>query len=88
MGRRSRLEDHPRRRSGARIEQYRGTLPLPDDAFLVVQSLLVRANENLEGIRFPDADAEDAATKIAALMGRLCTMTLEELASDNCGELG
>jgi hypothetical protein len=66
------LEAHPRYRPGGRLENYRGTPPLSDAAFEILQAVVVRAAERL-------AAADPAPSGTAALMSIACT-SLPELA--------
>jgi hypothetical protein len=75
------LEAFPAYRAGGRLEHYRGTPPLSDDAFAAVQKLTVRAAHNLEalaGVSGPPPGNLDATGRLT--LG-LVTLTIEELAS-------
>jgi len=75
------LEDFPRYRPGARLDLYRGTPPLSDGAFRVLQTLLKAAADTLEQSleRFPP---EETAVMIAAL----ASLRLEDLAGEDGAE--
>jgi hypothetical protein len=79
------LEDFPRYRPGARLDLYRGTPPLSDGAFRVLQTLLKAAADTLEQSleqsleRFP---AEPTAVMITAL----ASLRLEDLAGEDGAE--
>lgn len=68
------LADYPKYRKGSRLENYRGTPPLSDGAFRILQELVYHAAVNLE-----KSMADRRETGMAALTG-LCRMTLEEMA--------
>jgi hypothetical protein len=72
------LEDFPRYRPGARLDLYRGTPPLSDGAFRVLQTLLKAAADTLEQSleRFAP---EETAVMIAAL----ASLRLEDLAGED-----
>lgn len=65
------LEAYPRYRPGGRLENYRGTPPLSDAAFELLQTVVVRASQRLA--------AECAASGPAALISLACT-SLPQLA--------
>jgi hypothetical protein len=75
------LEDFPRYRSRARLENYRGTPPLSDGAFSILQRLVRDAAWNLE--RFTHRHETIAATPEcrSCLLAALSCFTVEELAS-------
>jgi hypothetical protein len=75
------LESFPVYRQGGRMENYRGTPPLSERAFKILQALVKTAAENLErfdgkAFQSPRTLAEDISSFLA-----LTTLTLEELAS-------
>ena len=77
------LEAFPSYREGGRLQNYRGTPPLSDGAFVVLQALMKAAAEHVE--RF---DHDHIHTGEAALMLVVLThMTLEELASEAAPDL-
>lgn len=75
------LEEHPRYRSGGRLENYRGSPPLSEEAFAILQSLVHAAVSNIAEAGELDpadaADPEDLARRIVAL----ASSSLEVLAS-------
>jgi hypothetical protein len=76
------LEAADRYRAGGRLENYRGTPPLSDAAFLVLQQLARRGVRNLDQVsRAHAAELSDLAT-LARLTCALFSLTLEELASE------
>jgi hypothetical protein len=77
------LEDAPRYRAGGRLEVYRGTPPLSDGAFVVMQRLVVAAIGNLA--RFDAACRPPMQTPVdrALLIAALAAMRLEDLAADS-----
>jgi hypothetical protein len=82
------LEGFPRYREGGRLESYRGEPPLSDTAFIVLQSLMRRAAENLEvidQIRLARGGLWTIAEK-ARLIIALARLGLEGLASPGAGE--
>jgi hypothetical protein len=66
------LEDFPRYRNGARLENYRGKPPLSEPAFEILQRMVHAAVGNMERMAGPDL----RRTVLA-----FCAGTLEELAS-------
>ena len=75
------LEDFPLYRSGARLENYRGTPPLSEPAFRILQRLVKQAAENLAVFERSEAPAcsTTASGRLATLLA-LSRFTLEELA--------
>ncbi|MBD3308267.1 hypothetical protein GF339_17600 [candidate division KSB3 bacterium] len=69
------LEHYPVYREGARLQNYRGTPPLSDRAFAILQALVYQAAHKLE--RYANACPAKQTVMVA-----LTSMTLEELASD------
>ena len=69
------LEEYPHYRSGGRLENYKGTPPLSDETFNILQSLVINAAKNLEN--FIKKSNGCAVTTLLALT----SLTLEELAS-------
>lgn len=65
------LENYPKYRQGARLENYKGTPPLSDGAFTILQKLVYQSAMNLQSANIP-ADAH-------GLTG-LYKLSLEELA--------
>ena len=76
------LELHPEYRSGGRFENYVGDLSRP--AVEVLAKLVVRASENLERHSPCFNDRPASISEKARLLGRLASMTLEEMA---CGDI-
>ncbi len=77
------LQSYPEICADGRVHHYRGTPPLSDDAFAVLQSLLQAAAKNLEAAELASAEtAWSLAEKTAVLRG-LSRLTLEELAADD-----
>ena len=74
------LECYPAYREGARLQNYRGTPPLSDGAFRILQALVFQAAHNLERSVETCRDAH-------SLLFALSTMTLEELASSQSEEV-
>ena len=70
------LEDFPRYRPGARLDLYRGDPPLSDDAFQILQGLLVAAAVNLERFDGEPRNPGETALRIAAL----ASLRLDEIA--------
>ena len=75
------LEAFPSYRSGGRLEHYRGTPPLSDEAFAVVQTLAVRAAHNLEALGATTPPDPGDYGAIGRLTLGLITLSIEELAS-------
>jgi hypothetical protein len=75
------LEHFPLYRSGARLENYRGTPPLSEPAFRTLQRLVKHAAENLAAFERSEASAcsATASGRLATLL-TLSRFTLEELA--------
>lgn len=77
------LESYPAYRPGGRLQNYRGTPPLSDAAFVVLQSMLVHAAANLE--RFDAALAAAHARRSMADCARvimtMAAVGLERLAA-------
>lgn len=71
------LEQADRYRAGGRLENYRGTPPLSDAAFVVLQRIARRGVRNLARVQAPG----DLST-LARLTCILFRLTLEELADD------
>jgi hypothetical protein len=78
------LEAADRYRPGGRLENYRGTPPLSEAAYLVLQQIARRGVRNLDAIaqRQTQADALTDLATLARLTCTLFTLTLEELAAD------
>ena len=82
------LEHPDRYRAGGRLENYRGTPPVSDADFRVLQRLAVRGVQNLDTVArscYPFGNL-GALTDLASLGRLTCSLfrlTLEELASDD-----
>jgi hypothetical protein len=74
------LEDHPRYRSGGRLETYRGDPPISDAALRITGELTVRAARNLEVWTEGRPELEQGLEGLARLTTMLGGLTLEELA--------
>jgi hypothetical protein len=81
------LEDFPRYRRQARLENYRGTPPLREGAFLVLQRLVRDAAYNLERFAHGHAAVVQDPNLRPLLMTVLSCFTIEELASCAGNEL-
>ena len=82
------LEEFPTYREGARLENYRGTPPLSESAYKIVQKLVKSAAENLE--KFAQETSVSSTyqqNQQLLLLIALTCRTLEELASPNAIEL-
>ncbi len=82
------LERFPIYREGARLENYRGTPPLSDSAYQIVQKLIKSAAENLE--RFAQevyVNSNQKQDQQLLLLISLTYLTLEELAAPNAIQL-
>ncbi|HLL83358.1 MAG TPA: hypothetical protein VK420_11925, partial [Longimicrobium sp.] len=75
------LEEFPAYRAGGRLENYRGTPPLSDAAFAVLQSLVVAAVRNLEEVSAGVAARRDGLAWRAGWVLRLAAQPLEALAA-------
>lgn len=76
------LESFPRYRQGGRLENYRGTPELSDNAFQILQVLVKNAAENLERFDQQLSKVERSNKQKAAIVIALARFTLEELASE------
>lgn len=72
------LEDYPEYRKGARLENYCQKQFLSNAAFSILQSLLVSAATNLQNAE----EKYNREGKIVQMVFSLCSLTLEELASE------
>jgi uncharacterized protein DUF7005 len=81
------LDQFPLCRAGGRIHNYRGTPPLSDAAFSVLQRMVVSAATNLE--RFTRAHRGDmeGPLGILLLLVTLSRMSVETLSSEDAGVL-
>jgi hypothetical protein len=73
------LEDFPHYREGGRLQNYRGTPPLSNGAFALLQQLVHQAAHHLE--QFGPTVTEAPESRALALQ-TLTRLTLEEMASD------
>lgn len=80
------LEEFPVYRNGGRFQNYRGTPPLSDGAFLVLQVLVREAAMNLECFDRNHFDAERSVNEKATMLMALAQLTLEEVASEEAEE--
>jgi hypothetical protein len=76
------LEAADRYRPGGRLENYRGTPPLSDAAFLVLQQIARRGVGNLDRVSRTHAQTLTDLAALARLTCALFTLTLEDLASE------
>ena len=74
------LEDTPRFRTSGRLGTYRGDPALSDEAFEVLQSLVVAAASNLEAADRERRQRLDLKSKALTLCA-LCELSIEEIAS-------
>lgn len=75
------LEAFPAYRQGGRLEHYRGDPPLSDEAFAVIQRLVVAAAHNLEVLAARTRPSIEDLGALGRLTVRLVASTIEELAS-------
>jgi hypothetical protein len=76
------LEAFPEFRPGGRLEVYRGSPPLSDDAFEVVQRLAVEAMATLDQIAADPSLDLDRPEVLARMTLALLTLPLEAVAGD------
>jgi hypothetical protein len=81
------LEGFPRYREGGRLESYRGSPPLCDEAFAALGCLAVRAADNLASFAAEHASLLDNLPGLGAVTFALARLTLEELASGEMRQL-
>jgi hypothetical protein len=81
------LESFPLYRQGGRLENYRGSPPLSDEAFRVLQSLVKAAAENLERLDMDHAEMLGTPMARTRMLMALTYLTLEDLASEEPGAL-
>jgi hypothetical protein len=74
------LEAFPHYREGGRLQNYRGTPPLSNGAFKILQQLVKEAAENLEQFNAAHLTQLQAPENQAQLLMRLTSFTLEDLA--------
>ncbi len=77
------LENFPRYRQGGRLQNYRGTPPLSEGAFCLLQTLVQHAAVNLERIDARRTFALNTPLEKAWVLLALSRLTLEHLAADN-----
>ncbi|HEX8691496.1 MAG TPA: hypothetical protein VF746_03580 [Longimicrobium sp.] len=75
------LEDPTAYREGGRLQNYRGTPPLSDGAFRVLQALVRSAAARLEAIDLLRPRGAAGPAEAARALGALAALSLEELAS-------
>ena len=76
------LEDYPMFRPGGRLSGYRGTPPLSDAAFTVLQCLAWRCARNMEVFSNEHRDMLDDLEGVGQVVAAFIGLTIEELASD------
>ncbi len=81
------LESWPDFRSDGRLQNYRGTPPLSDGSFKILQLLVKTAAENLEKFDMKYSEELHHFEKKLQLLIALTYFTLEELASDQMPHL-
>ena len=79
------LEDRLEYRRGGRLENYRGTPPLTDGAFRVLQKIVRAAIANLEMLDQASRDHEKCFAYQAATIHSIASFTLDELAVPDSG---
>ncbi|MFZ5643685.1 MAG: DUF7005 family protein [Bacillota bacterium] len=75
------LESFPDYREGGRLQNYRGSPPLTDGAFRILQALVKSAAENLEEFEHKNAASFQSQAGKTLMLAALTRLTLEELAS-------
>ncbi|MFN8058383.1 MAG: hypothetical protein U0Q12_04410 [Vicinamibacterales bacterium] len=76
------LESFPPYRVGGRLGSYRGEPPVSDEAFLVLQRMVVAAIGNVDrAASEPWTPGLDTLTGLAAFSASLCHLTFDEMAS-------
>ena len=81
------LESFPDYREGGRLENYRGQPPLSDGAFKILQKLVKSAAENLEHFERNYASQLKTRENQTLMLMALTSLTIEELASSQAGDL-
>lgn len=81
------LERYPAWRESGRLKNYRGTPPLSDAAFAIVQKMVVAAADNLEQFDRGHAHVLSGGAGILLALIALTQMTLEDLACQRAPEL-
>ena len=77
------LENYPEYRPTGRLSYYRGEPPLSDQAFMVLQTLIKRASENVERSHRQNAHQLSSPQSQLRMLMALCRKTLDELAAGN-----
>ncbi|HEV2063722.1 MAG TPA: ATP-binding protein [Thermoanaerobaculia bacterium] len=80
------LEDFPRYREGARLQNYRGSPPLSADAFALVRGLVHRAAQNLAALDAARAEKLPGDDGLRRLVVVLASLPLSDLAAAGLGE--
>ncbi len=75
------LERFPDFRAGGRLANYRGDPPMSDDAFRVLQAVVVRAAENIEAFDGGLSERDRSEVGSAAILWALASLTMEEMAA-------
>lgn len=75
------LETFPAYREGGRLQNYRGTPPLSDGAFTILQRLVKDAAEHLAQFDMTYAETLRDDAEVGSILVALTSLTLEELAS-------
>ena len=78
------LENYPDYREGGRLQNYRGTPPLSDRAFVILQKLIYHAAKNLDVYSRSALKESGNNTPRHHLEHALTYTTLEELAAQEC----
>jgi hypothetical protein len=76
------LESFPHYRQGGRLENYQGEPPLSEGSFIILQSLIKKAAENLESFDHQKFSTNRTYMDHLVILISLTTLTLEILASD------
>lgn len=75
------LETYPAYQGGGRVEVYRGTPPLSDEAFKLVCRLVVESARHLEAVAHQEPGLASDMSRLAELTYALNGLTLEEIAA-------
>jgi hypothetical protein len=81
------LEHYPEYRAGGRLENYRGTPSLSDEAMRVLGALVVRSVANLRTVAVAHAANFSDLGRVARLTEALVGLSIEELASPDMADL-
>jgi hypothetical protein len=81
------LEHYPTYREGGRLQNYKGTPPLSDGAFVILQTLVHHAAKNLETYTTTYPQSISGYTTVNPLLLALTYLTLEELASEESWQI-